>query len=526
MTASTTINARPPFATRAVAALSSITFVLHLVVNLLSPYGFQRDEFLYMAMGRHLQLWRMDFPPFIALLSQGQRFLLGDSIAAIRFSPAVAAGLLVFMAALIAREMGGGKISQLFAAIAVATSPVFIRTGVLFQPVVFDELWWTLALFALARLGAEAPDDDALSTRPRWWIVLGVACGLGLLTKFSLLFFGAALFVALVIAPQRRVMLTRWPWIAAAIAIVLGSPSIVGQLRLGFPVVGQMRTLESSQLMHVSFKSFILGQLYIGPAVLLAVAGVAYLLLAESMRRFRVVGWTCAGAFALLLVLHGKAYYISPIYPALFAAGAVALERWSDARVGAWKTALRIAIIVLLVGNAVAALPLELPIFSREYTAWFVTRSGLAPAARTNQGLQLKLPQDYADMLGWPEEVAAVAHVYDSLPAEKRAQAVLGADNYGEAGALEFYGPRHRLPNVISGAGSYWFFGPGEKPGTVLIVLGGDKEDLTPFYKTVTQVGRVVNAWGVPEESDVAIFVAENPRSTLQKIWPQLAGQN
>lgn len=526
MTSSSQTYARPPFAARSIVALGVAIVALHLVVDWLSPYGFQRDEFLYMAMGRHLQLWRMDFPPFIAMLSEVQRFLLGDSIVAIRFAPAVAAGLLVLMAALIAREMGGGKVAQLFAAIAVATSPVFIRTGVLFQPVVFDQLWWTLALYALARLGAEAPDDGALSARLRWWIALGVACGLGLLTKFSLLFFGAALFVALVIAPQRRVMLTRWPWVAAAIAVVLGSPSIVGQLRLGFPVVEQMRTLEQGQLMHVSFTSFILGQLYIGPAVLLAVAGMAYLLFAASMRRFRVIGWTCVGAFALLLVLHGKAYYISPIYPALFAAGAVALERWSDTRAGAWKTALRVAILVVLVGNAVAALPLELPIFSREYTASFVTRTGLASAARTNQGFQLKLPQDYADMLGWPEKVAAVAHVYDSLPPEKRAQAVLGADNYGEAGALEFYGPRHGLPNVISAAGSYWFFGPGEKPGTVLIVLGGGKDDLTPFYETVTEVGRVANVWGVPEESDVAIFVAENPHSTLQKIWPQLAGQN
>jgi len=259
MTASTTIDARPPFATRAIATLSVLTFALHIFVDWLSPYGFQRDEFLYMAMGRHLQLWRMDFPPFIAILSQVQRFLLGDSIVAIRFAPAVAAGLLVLMAALISREMGGGRVSQLFAAIAVATSPVFIRTGVLFQPVVFDELWWTLALYALARLGAESTRDDMLSTRPRWWIALGIACGIGLLTKFSLLFFGAALVLALIVAPQRRVMLSRWPWIAAAIAIVLGSPSIVGQLRLGFPVVGQMRTLESSQLMHVSFKSFILG---------------------------------------------------------------------------------------------------------------------------------------------------------------------------------------------------------------------------------------------------------------------------
>lgn len=517
---------RPPFATRSIAALACVSVALHLVVNWLSPYGFQRDEFLYMAMGRHLRFWRMDFPPFIALLSEAQRFLFGDSMIAIRLAPAITAGLIIVMAALIARELGGGRWAQLLTAVAVLTSPLFIRGGDLFQPVVLDQFWWTLSLFAIAKLGTTAPSDDTLSKSPRWWIWLGVACGLGLLTKFSLLFFGAALAAALVIAPQRRVMLSRWPWIAAAIAFLLGSPSIVGQLRLGFPVVGQMHTLQQSQLVHVSFWSFVAGQISLGPAIVLAVAGLLFLLAAPSMRRFRVIGWTCAGAFVLLLLLHGKSYYIAPIYPALLAAGAVAFEQWSNARARAGAVPIRVAIIALLFVNAILLSPIELPIYSRDTTAHFVTRAGLSAASQTNQGRQLRLPQDYADMLGWQEEVAAVARVYDSLPADKRAQVVLGADNYGEAGALEFYGPRYKLPYVISGAGSYWFFGPGEKPGTVLIVLGGDKSDLDRLYDSVTEVARVRNAWGVPEEMDVPIFVAEHPRRTLQQAWPALAGQN
>ena len=159
--------------------------------------------------------------------------------------------------------------------------------------------------------------------------MLGVACGLGLLTKFSLLFFGAALVVAILIAPQRRVILTPWPWLAAVIAFVIGSPSIVGQVVLGYPVISQMKTLQGSQLAHVSAWSFVGGQFYLGAAVLLALAGALYLVIAERMRPFRAVGWTCIGAFMLLLVLHGKSYYIGPIYPTLFAAGAIAFERWS-----------------------------------------------------------------------------------------------------------------------------------------------------------------------------------------------------
>jgi hypothetical protein len=517
---------RPELATRLIAALAAITLALHVIVNVLTPYGFQRDEFLYLAMGRHLQLWRMDFPPFIAIVAELQRYVLGDSLVAIRFAPSLAAALVVALAAAIARDLGGGRFTQALAAIAVMTSAVFLRSGVLLQPVVFDQLWWTLSLLALVKLGAGSPSDDTLAASPTWWIVLGVACGIGLLTKFSLLFFGAALATALLIAPQRRVLLTKWPWIAAAIAVALGSPSIAGQLRLGFPVIGQMRTLQNSQLMHVSLWSFVADQVYIGPAILLAIAGALYLVLADSMRRFRVVGWTCIGAFIILLVLHGKAYYIAPIYPTLFAAGAVALQRWSNARVGTWTTGMRVVIVVVLVGNSILLAPLELPIFSPEFTATFLTRAGLSSASRTNHGRQLRLPQDYADMLGWPEQAAAVAHVYDSLPAEKRAQVVLVGDNYGEAGALEFYGPRHGLPHVVCASGSYWFFGPGEKPGTVMIALGVERRDLEQFYETVTQAGRVINEWGVPEDSDVPIFVAEHPRKTLQEIWPSLVGQN
>ena len=215
---------------------------------------------------------------------------------------------------------------------------------------------------------------------------------------------------------------------------------------------------------------------------MLALAGALDLVLAEIDAAFRAVGWTCIGAFMLLLVLHGKSYYIGPIYPTIFAAGAVAFERWLASRTAGSDGGARR-------GDrhsgrfACMALPLELPIFSKETTAVFVSGSGMTSATKTNQGMQLRLPQDYADMLGWPELVKAVAHVYDSLPPEKRAQAVLVGENYGEAGAMEFYGPKLGLPRVVSAAGSYWFFGPGEKPGTVVISLGVTREDLDQFYE-------------------------------------------
>ena len=526
MTNTPTLVQRPALASRAIASLSVLACALHVAVDWFSPYGFQRDEFLYMAMGRHLRLWRMDFPPFIAMVSQVERMVLGESIVAIRLSSSIASGLIVLLAGLIARELGGRKFAQILAAVAVAASPLFLRAGVLFQPVVFDQLWWTLALYALARLCARATREDMLDVAPKWWIVLGVACGVGLLTKFSLFFFGAALVAAIVIAPQRRILLTPWPWLAAVIAFVIGSPSIAGQIALGYPVVDQMKTLQGSQLAHVSVWSFVTDQLHWGPGLLVALVGALYLVLSRSMRPFRAVGWTCIGAFMLLLVLHGKSYYIGPIYPTLFAAGALAFDRWLEHSGAPWRLVARVAAAVVLVGYACIALPIELPIFSKETTAAFVSKSGVTSAARTNQGTQLRLPQDYADMLGWPELVNAVAKVYDSLPPEKRAQVVLIGENYGEAGAMEFYGPRLGLPRVVSAAGSYWFFGPGEKPGMVVISLGVTREDMQKFFGTVTPAGRVLNDWGVPEEQDVSIYVGENPKATLQQVWPSLAGRN
>jgi hypothetical protein len=158
--------------------------------------------------------------------------------------------------------------------------------------------------------------------------------------------------------------------------------------------------------------------------------------------------------------------------------------------------------------------------------ARYAAALGISAATRTNRGTMLRLPQDYADMIGWPERVALVAHVFDSLPPEKRAQAVLIGENYGEAGAIDFYGQRLGLPPAVSAAGSYWFFGPGDKPGNVVITLGVSREDLEKFCGTVTAAGRITNDWTVEEEQDVSVYVCEHPNVTLQALWPTLAGRN
>jgi uncharacterized membrane protein len=484
---------------------------MHATTAIVTPYGIHRDEFLYLAMGEHLRLWGMDFPPAIAVLAQLMRHTVGVGLGAIRMVPALFSTVLVVISALTARELGGGRYAQALGALLVIACAAFMRSGALFQPVVLDQVAWTVVLFALLKLGRTGD--------PRWWILVGVAGGFGLLTKFSIGIIGVAVLVALIILPERRWLGTRWPWLAAAIALLLGSPSIVGQIRTGWPAILYARELGAVQLTHVTVGGFLGSQLdMLGPALFLAMAGLWELLKRAS---FRMVALSCICALAILLAMHGKGYYLLPVYPVLFGAGAEWAERVSDYLAHSRGRAIvRAGVAVVIVGYGVFALPFGLPVLQPERMARYASM-GPGGMVTTNMGQTLRLPQDYADMLGWRERVEAVAHVYDSLPPDVRAKAVIAAENYGQAGAIDYYGPAMGLPHAICTCGTYWFFGPGTLPGEVLVTIGIDESDLRTLYGNVQPAGRIDLPWSVPEERDAPLYVASEPVMTLQQFWPR-----
>ena len=506
---------KPAFAAGPVLLLAAIKLGLHLIVNERTPYGIHRDELLYLAMGRHLELWRMDFPPAIAIVAEVSRTLLGESLVGLRFFPAVFGAAIVVLAAAIARELGGSKIAQVLAGFCVLTSPLFLRAANLLQPVVMDQLIWTALLFTLVRMRR--------GHGPGEWLLLGLLLGLGLLTKFTVAFIGIGVAAAVLLSPLREARHTAWPWMALAIALAIGAPTIVGQIRLGLPVLGQMADLRESQLERMTPVAFLLGQLLWGPAVLLAVAGAVGLFRNPAMRPFRPVGWSIAVAFVLLLAGQAKPYYAGPLYPTLFAAGSVVLERGPQGLKG---EILQAATVALVFAFFLLVLPLGIPVLPPLEMAAYARSLGVTEAVKTNTGEVGALPQDYADMLGWKEQAEAVARVYRGLTPHQRERTVLVAGNYGEAGALDLYGPRLGLPPVVSPAGSYWFFGPGERPGDVVITLGVPAESLRRFYDSVRTVARIGHPWAVEEERGVTVNVGTGARTTLQKVWPSLAGRN
>ena len=211
------------------------------------------------------------------------------------------------------------------------------------------------------------------------------------------------------------------------------------------------------------------------------------------------------------------------MYPTLIGAGGVMLERARGERLG---RALRWGAVVALLVTIAVLLPIGVPILPPPAMARYARAIGASSALRTNTGEMERLPQDYADMLGWEEQARAVARVYRSLPAPDRARTVLVGANYGEAGALDFFGPRYGLPAVVSPTGSFWFFGPGTKPGEVVVTIGAGREDLVPLFDSVEAAGRVTSPWSVAEERDLTIYVARGPHRTLQEVWPSLAGRN
>lgn len=506
----------PSFATRIIGVIVAVHLALHFYVLAVTQFGVHRDEFLYFGMGRHLRFWRMDFPPLIAVLANLSRDMFHDSLAALRVFPALEGAALLLVAALIARELGGGRFAQAFAAIALLTSPIVMRASTLFQPVILDQLWWTLTLLGVIRL---ARTEDA-----RWWWFVGGALGFGLLTKFSISFMGIGLLAAMLATPWRRSLRTRWPWVAAGLALALGSPSIVGQIRLHFPVIGQLGDLQATQLTHVTWLSFVAEQpLLIGVvSFVVAIAGAVALVGTARFAQYRVAGLACVFAFVLLLLLHGKSYYAGPIYPTLLAAGAVVLEQVRRPVVGA---TLRVGALLLVVALGIVALPIGVPILSPEATAAYAARLGVGAAVRTNRGSMDRLPQDYADMLGWREQAQSLRAAYRSLTPGEQRQAVIVANNYGEAGAAEFYRERYDLPPVVSTAGSYWFFGPGDRPGKIVISIGESAEGMRRFFDDVRPFVHLISPWSVSEERAVDVIISRHPKTTLQAIWAGEAGR-
>jgi hypothetical protein len=498
------------------AALAGFKLVLHLL--LASRYGYFRDEMYFLDCGRHLSFGYVDHAPLIGLVARAA-LALGGSLYALRVFPAVAGALLVALSMLIAWRLGGGRFAQAVAGVAVLAAPVYLAGHGLMTMNAFEQVFWTAAVYVLVRI-IQTGDG-------RRWILLGLILGLGLENKHSTAFFGVAVAVALVLSPERAWLRTRWPWLAVAVALVLFLPNLVWQVQHGFPTLEDLRNVKRTGKNVVLGPAAFVGQqiLMMHPVLLpIWLAGLAWLF-AGARGRYRLLGWIFVVIFALMFALEGKNYYLAPIYPMLLAAGGVGLEaafqRSRFTRDQGWPKA---AVLVLIVVAGAITAPLALPILPPARYVSYEHALGVAPP-RTEVGHRGPLPQHFGDQFGWPELVAEVARIYHALPPADRARAGIFANNYGEAGAVNLFGPQYGLPPAVSAHQTHFLWGPRGITGEVLIVLQDDRETLERICASVEDAGVHFHPWGMAEENN-PIFICRGLTPPLPEMWPRLKKWN
>jgi hypothetical protein len=489
--------------------LAGAALLVHFAFN--GRFGYFRDELYYAACGQHFAWGYVDHAPLAPWLAQISRTLMGDSLFALRFLPALAAAAKVFLAARIAREIGGGKFAQFLASLVVLCAPIYLTFDSFFSMNSFEPVFWMACAVIVFRI-LNGGDQ-------RLWLVFGLVAGVGILNKHSMLFFGSGVAVGLLFTAARREYASRWIWSGAAIWFLLFLPNLRWEIQNNWPTVALLRSVIGTKYILVSPWEYIWQQTLLTHPVAAPIwlAGLWYFFRDPEGKKYAVLGWAYLVVLLEMILLHGKIYYLAPAYIMLFAAGATWIELRLLPRAGGW---LRYAIVAPLLAGAVIAAPLAMPIFPVEATIRY-TRFWDVKAVHVENVPQGDLPQLFGDMFGWEEQVASVASVYSQLPAADRARAAIFAYNYGEASAVDYFGPRYRLPKAISGHNQYGLWGPRDYTGEVVVVIGFTEARLRQSFDEVTAAERVSPRYALPEESNLTVYVCRHPKHSLQASWAQ-----
>ncbi|HEX2997236.1 MAG TPA: glycosyltransferase family 39 protein [Anaerolineales bacterium] len=453
--------------------------VLHTLTN--NQYGFHRDELNFLDDGRHLAWGYVDCPPLAPVIARLSLVLFGKSLVGLRFFPALAQSLVLILTGLMVRELGGKRWAQITASIASATAPVALSEGSLFMYLSFDMLWWVLTAYFTIRL---LHNEDA-----RWWLGIGVALGLGMLTKFTIAYLAAGIVAGVLFTPVRRYLKSPWLWAGAGLALLFFLPNLIWMAQHNYITLEKLIFVHNRDVQAGYTRSFLPDQLYVSTniaALFLWLGGLRYFWLDTEGRRFRLIGWMFAVPFAFFLIMQGRGYYTAPLYPMLIAGGTYAAEKRRLSMTGAARTRLDTLLYTSLTVSGLVAWAFSAPIAPLNSTWWKL--------------IDQVSPQVFREEIGWPELVQQIAGIRDTLPAKDRSQLGILANNYGEAGAINLYGPAYNLPIAISGIDSYWLWGYGDPPPQTLIVVGFKSSTANSWFQSCTRVGTVTNPYGIKNE--------------------------
>lgn len=484
---------------------AALKLALHALA--ITNYGYFRDELYYIACSKHLAWGYVDHPPLSIALLALNRALMGDSLVALRWLPAVAGAGTVFLTGILARALGASRFGQVVACLCAILPPVWLAVDHYFSMNAFDTFLWTLAALLLLR----ALDRPQMGR----WLWLGGVLGLGLLNKSSMIWFAGAALLGILATSHRRLLRAWGPWLAAGVAAILFLPSAVWQFQQGWPTLEFMRNASREKMVHTGIGAFWTQQMIVMSPVLVPVWLVGLISLLRRTRT-RPLGIVFA-AVAVFIAASGSSRpnYLAVAYAPLFAAGSVVLER-----LGARRRLSRAVIVGALILLGGPLVPVGLPIFSVERYIAYTRAIGAKPPAQEHSR-EGPLPQVFADMFGWEEMTRQVAKVYHALPPDERVKCGILAYNYGEAGAIDFFGPRYGLPPAISPHNNYWLWGLRQCTGEVLIIVGGDRDDPHPDFRSVVLADTTSCPYCMPFENGVPIFVCRGLNQPLTERWRQ-----
>lgn len=475
--------------------------LLHTLVN--GQYGFHRDELLTYSNARHLEWGYVVYPPITAFLARVELELFGTSLWGFRFFAAASHGLVVLLTGLIARELGGHREAQVVAAVAAGIQgPAFVA-GWFFGYTTFDYLCWVVVAYVVSCL---LRSEDA-----RWWVAIGAAIRLGMMTKYSMAFLALGVVGGVLFTPARCYLKSSWLWCGVAVALLIMLPNIFWQVRHHFVSLAYLKSIHARDIGWGWTDYFLLNQFWRSTNVVtvpLWCAGLWYLLVAPEGKRYRMLGWMYVIPLVTLFAARGRDYYLSPAYPMLLAAGAVWGEEWigslssrdaARVRGRTWRA--------FAIGGLITA-AVTLPVAPLNSRWWYV-------ADRLNGG-------NFRNQIGWPDLAETVAKVRDSLPADERARVGVLAGDEGEAGAINLYGPAYSLPTAISGMNSNWLRGYGDPPPETVIVLGEHRDFVDRSFESCTLAGRLTNRYGIANASLIGwdeVFVCRRLRQPWPEFW-------
>jgi len=498
--------------------IALIYVALHLATS--TRYGYFRDALYYLACSHHLAFGYVDQPPLIVVIAWIARHTIGTSLPALLLWPALTGASRIVLTAALARELGARRFGSALAAMLAATPGVWWVIDHQFAMNTFEAVFWTGCAYVILRL--------IKTNNLRLWLVFGLIAGLGLENKYSMTIFACTLLLGVLLTPQRRILFTPWLVAGGSLALLIFLPNLIWNIWHHWPF------LELMHNVRVTGKDIVLPPAaYLKQQILMMnpvsfpfwFSGLLLYFVSRDTRPYRALGWAFLITIAVFLFTHGKDYYSAPAYTLVLAAGAVAAERLvSGSRFPArprLSMALRALCFTWLIVGVVLLLPLVLPVLSVGAFLRYQSASPFEVPRTERSFIGAALPQYYADEFPWPGMVENVARVYRSLSPEEQAKTAIFCNNYGEAAAIDFLGPKYGLPKAISGHQSYFLWGPRNYTGETVILVGGKEDEARREFKTVEVAATQHNPYALWYETQ-PILLCRGLKWNLQTGWARV----